>query len=660
MTAPRWTNALAGVLAVVLAFDVAYLYGVKFADVFHSDTAGNLLIAAHCAADRSLVTTKWFYSNGDVWIVMPHVFALVPVALGGLGAGTLIVSFVLGLLTNALALGWSYARLAGGRATALAAAAITLIAWSRLHVMFVYVEIAYAMLATIYLALFVIAARIVDGRARRVETVVAAALFAATSAQNPVRAVVFVVAPVVVACLWPWRDQPWRRRLSVAGAMAVISGVALAVYELAFKRWLTFSSPSGHVDFHVRDVDGVVENLSLIARGFGIASGGATGIDLAAAPGLIVLGGALALTAAHAFGARALTASRFVVVAVLAQLAATLGPMAIGNLVLNPQSIRYALPSLMLVLGLAAILAIDRIERGRAPAARAWLATAAAVALLSLTRVVGRYTLEAPNGQWAHRAAHHHLADALRGRGLRHGFATYWNANLVTVLSHGAAKTCPVNFGARVIPYRWGTDVPCFDGAALPDRVYVALAPGDATTAAEAVRRTLGEAVERFRVDDHFDVSVFDATRIPRGWLEPPLADGARARFPMHVRSVHAALSPGQAEEREGALVATGEEGAIVFGPYIELPRGSYRVRWRGAALGPEGELGFDVIAADGAPTLAQWSSPVADLSSPGPGDLASLKVTLSASTPKIETRVFSRGGARVRLDELVIERLEP
>ena len=46
-----------------------------------------------------------------------------------------------------------------------------------------------------------------------------------------------------------------------------------------------------------------------------------------------------------------------------------------------------------------------------------------------------------------------------------------------------------------------------------------------------------------------------------------------------------------------GRLIATGEPGALVFGPYLQLPAGEYELRWLGRALGTGGKIGFSVTA---------------------------------------------------------------
>lgn len=662
MNAKRWTKTIGVVSGLIFLVDVVYLLGAKLAHVFHSDTAANMLIAADCLESRSLLTTHFFYSNGDVSLLTPNVFALVPIAIGGLGTRTLAAAWFVGITLEVLALAWAYHKLARSVPVAGIAACVTLVAWSRLHVRFVYVELAYGMFAALYIVVFTMGALVamapalVESLRVRRYAIGCAALLLVITTQQPTRALVFLLAPLLLACAWPWRAIARRVRVAIGGAAIGAWLAGTLVYELAFKHLLTFSNPSGHVALDIRDARGIGENLRTLGTGIGMLAGSdGAGFELIALPGLFVLLGSFALVVRHVFASRNLTATRFVSVAILGQLGAVTVPMILGNLVLNPQSVRYAMPSVLVVGGLATIVALDAVaSTGRARLlGAAWLGAATVAAALSLVHIIGSYTLEAPNGQWAHRSAHETLARELATRNLSHGFATYWNANIVTVLSHGRARTCPVNFASRVLPYRWNTDVRCFDASALPDRFFLATTPPERTHT-DAIDRMFPPPEERFEVAGYFDVRVFRTVDVAPDWLAPPLEDGDNLRFPLHIAATHPQMSPVNARIEGDHLVATGDAGTVVFGPYVRLPKGEYVVRWLGAPIPSEGEAAFDVTARSGKVTLARSGSPVGALRS---GELARLDFSLAEATPSIELRVFSSGGAKLRLDEAVIER---
>jgi hypothetical protein len=110
-----------------------------------------------------------------------------------------------------------------------------------------------------------------------------------------------------------------------------------------------------------------------------------------------------------------------------------------------------------------------------------------------------------------------------------------------------------------------------------------------------------------------------------------------------------------RADVQGSAVVGTGEEGVIVFGPYIELPAGTFGIRWVGTAITSPGEIGFDVVGAGA--VLAEKTRTMTELEGLRATDLVRFELTLPAATRAVEARVFSRGGGKVALDELVIER---
>jgi hypothetical protein len=129
-----------------------------------------------------------------------------------------------------------------------------------------------------------------------------------------------------------------------------------------------------------------------------------------------------------------------------------------------------------------------------------------------------------------------------------------------------------------------------------------------------------------------------------------------RVRFPLRYPATSTALSRGKIVEAQGAIAATGEEGTVMFGPYVDLPRGDYTARWTGRGLDSPGELGFDVVARGGVDTLAQWSTTTGVLSRNPHSEIAILEFSIPTGAHAVEARIFSRGGAKVVLEELSLE----
>jgi hypothetical protein len=397
LTARRWLKAV--VLLTVGAFiaEAIVVYGVRFTAWLESDATVSALLAARSLHTGLPIATDWYYGNGDIWVLAPHLFAILPVALFGIGQVSLWISIVGGFAVELAVLARTYAWLAGARWPGGLAAVVTLVAWSRLHIRFVYIQLAYGFGAVLYLLVFAaFAARAVEPAGARRRLVGLAVLVALGAVQNPTRGLVFVLAPLAIACAWPWRDLPARRRLALAAAATLGWLVAAALYRLVLERVVSLAYPPGHNDFALADRWGdVALNLGLLWDGMRMLCGASRRITWSVVPSTLVLVGALALVGREVVRARELTALRMVCVVVVAQLGVVVVPLVIGNLMIAPTSVRYTMSSLVLVLGLAAVLAV----RAVAEAARVWRALATGwlvVVPIAVLLAIGRSRPPAP------------------------------------------------------------------------------------------------------------------------------------------------------------------------------------------------------------------------------------------------------------------------
>ena len=657
LPAPRWLWAVVLVTAGAFIADAIMIYGVRFAAWLESDATVPALLAARSLQDGLPIATDWYYGNGDVWVLAPHLFAILPVALLGIGQVSLWLSIVAGFAVEFVLVARTYAWLAGARWLGALAAMVTLAAWSRLHIRFVYIQLAYGFGAVLYLLVFAaFAARAVEPAATRRRLVGPAVLVMLAAVQNPTRGLVFVLVPLAVGCAWPWRDLPARRRLALVAAATLGWLVAVAVYRLVLCRLVSFAYPPGHIDFVLVDGwDGVALNLRRLRDGVHMLCGAGRRMTWLVVPSSLVLGGALALVGREVVRARALTALRMMCVVVVAQLGIVLGPLLSGNLMIAPTSVRDAMPSLVLMLGLAAVLAVRAVaEAARVSRALAtgWLVLLPIAVLLA----IGKSRPPAPKAYvWAHPRELPALGAELARRGLTHGYSNLLNANLIAFGAQGRVRICPVHFAHVLIPQRWLADTRCYTASALPARFFVVTdhaVPDDEVT----LRATLPPPEERFHIGPTCDVSVYRTAAVPLVWLTLPIHDGNELALPLRLPASHPALHRGESTADGDRLVATGAPGSVVSGPSLALPRGAYRVTWRGHAITSPGRLTFLVVADDGADVLARATvDPVAA----GPG--AATRVELSFATDRtrdgVEVVVVSGGGARVALDEVVIER---
>lgn len=650
----RWLYVVLLATALVFLGVVVYLYGFRFTAWIDSDAAVSAVLAAKVLHAKLPVVGDWYYVNGDVWVLAPHLLAILPVAALGLGEASLFVAVVTGLVLEIIAYARLYTRLAGERWVGVFATMVTLMAWSQAHVAFIYIQLAYGFLTLMYLIGFgAFATLAADAPAPLRRWVAASAFIALVAMQNPTRGLVFVLAPIAVGCLWPWRQLAVRRRLAVIAAVAAGWLVAAIVYTQVFQRAVSFAYPPGHIDFAVKDARGIADNLAMLWQGVRLLCGGGHKLSWHVVPGALVMLGAITLVCREVFAARALTALRFVSVAVTAQLGGVLVPLVLGNLLIAPTSVRYAMPSLLIVFGLAAVLAV----RALAETSRGWrrLATGWLV-LIPLTALLATPKASPPKPKkygWPNGPELQQLGDELARRGLTHGYSNVLNANVLNLESHGRSMTCPVYFAHVLIPQRWLADTTCYTAAALPERFYVVADHDERDDA--ALRATLPAPVERFHVGGTYEVSVFRTAAVSLAWLELPIHDGDELRFPLRLPATHLAFHRGGVALEAGQLVATGEPGNVIFGPYLRLPRGAYRVVWHGSAVASPGELTFTVAADLGRDVLARATVPASAIGKDH-ATLVELTFSIDRTRETVEFPIQSAGGARVSLDDLVIE----
>lgn len=514
----RWLRLVVVSSALVFVGVASWLYGSRFSVWLDSDAAVTALLGERTLAARFSIFGDWYYANGDVWVLAPHLFAVIPVAILGLGPSSLWVALVTGLVFELAVYARLYARLCGERWVGWFAALITLTAWSQAHVQFVYLQLAVGFLAMLYVSGFTGLAILATGPAARAWRWAAVGGFVALIVlQNPVRGLVFVVVPALVACAWPWRGFAARRRLALAAVVGVGWLIAAVIYQVAFPHLVEFSVPRGHRDFAFKGADGIVANLGTLWDGLALLCAGLPRHHGRAVPGALVLVGALALVTRELVAARTPTATRLVTVMVSAQLACVLAPLIVGTLLTDPSAVRYLMPSLLVVFGLAVTLAIRALgepSRGWRRLAIGWLV------VLPIAAVVAVPSTRPPRlsqYRWPNAAGLHALADELARRGLTRGFSDLINANLLNLEARGRSTTCPVAMEDTMIPQRWLTDRACFTAATLPARFYVVT--GQRPEDQVPLGATLPAPIERFRIGQLYEVSVFRTADAPLAWL---------------------------------------------------------------------------------------------------------------------------------------------
>jgi hypothetical protein len=246
------------------------------------------------------------------------------------------------------------------------------------------------------------------------------------------------------------------------------------------------------------------------------------------------------------------------------------------------------------------------------------------------------------------------VRERLAERGLVRGFSNVVVANILNLESRGKLTTCPVYFAQVLIPHRWLADTSCYTAAALPDRFYVVTDHDDAEE--RSLRATFPTPVEEFPAGRTYTISVVRTADVSFAWMHLPLPDGDALRFPLRLAATHLAIHRREVALDDGKLVATGKEGFVVYGPYIKMLEGNYDVVWIGSGVDSPGELTFTVDSDLGKDVLARAVVPARAIGK-ARAELARLSFTLDRTREVVEFPVYSARGARVSLDEVVLER---
>lgn len=507
-------------IALVAMAAVFLLHAVLFftrtaPSLVNSDAAAEVQLTALALEAKSPLVSNFYYVNGDYWIFGAQWFAWPLLLLFGETARALLATNVLSLVLDVGILYWAFRKLDSSPARALFAALVVLFAWSAVHMQFEYAELAYSMLATAHCAVFVLYAQALATRRRR-DVVGALVFFFLFAVQNPQRAVAYELLPVLAGCLWKWDDGARRARLQTAALTGGTWLVAAVLHRFVLTPFITPAVQNG-MSLGLRGPAGWVTNVVHVLQGTALITAPRNDLPWTAVFGLAVVAGAGAWTVRFALRSKAYEPARFVAIVLLAEVALVLVLFVFGDMLTAPMTVRYIMPGLLPLLGLGVVLAAreERLER----LALAWLCLLPVDAAIATTRRV-----------WGAREVYAE-ADPLRLQGvaaelvrrdLRHGFATYWNANTTTLLAGGATKTCGVAFreGYGLVPRKWLVDTRCFRAATLPESIYVVAAPGERAQMIEATAKTqFPEPRERFEVDG-FEVRVYRTAECPLAWLE--------------------------------------------------------------------------------------------------------------------------------------------
>jgi hypothetical protein len=667
----RGLTLLIGLNILLLVFYLVIDYQL----VFHSDSAVKNLLAQEIRDTGQYFPRDWNYVNGDLWVLNTHT-VIVPL-LHWMRNGFLAHA-ISDLVSAALILHSSWlltGLLEQSRRARLTGMAVLSAGMSLIMAEHIYGQAAYGSLY--YLACYLLVAYWSLSQARGWRVLPWAAATAALTAlvfwTNPQRALLFYGLPLLAAGALQqalaWRAAraagqapPWCQARAIGVVLlGLIAGSALSVHTLK-----QVNNHVGLTVIHWLDFNGMTHNLLAVLEGLtglfdGLPRADGTVASLAGAYAALRLLGALLLVGLLPWGVyRALRPQpgprQLVVVFAGVAFAVNLFMMlttSLADMSAPTASVRYLVPALLLMLLILVSLVVDRqapaplspLVRGAGLAAVALLATSAPSSyLFPYNEVAGMphhgLLLKTPGQQ---------LGDYLQQQGLHYGYATFWNAGSITVLSDGAVRVRSVAV-ERELPMplhklnsnRWYTP------AAWQGPTFLLLRDSELAALNQPLLASYAGQPRLLHYQD-FTILVYPgnlAATLP-GW---DIDVNQPQHYPMDRRTLHQLGTL-----QDGVMVAApGDNGNLHFGPMRMLGRGSYAVSFDLETSGAsDGDFGMVDVATQAGATIHARQT----ISRAG-----KQRVTLRFSTDRlldmVEFRAFTTGRGRFALSGIDVARI--
>lgn len=452
-------SLLLGLLAALqLVWLIIYLVRGSAWD-FNSDTAVNQILAQRVLQSGSFFPPGWNYAE-EVWVLKAHLFALPFVPMWGTSLQTHAGASLLALCLMLAGVGWLSWRCSWSWSVRWLAVALIFSGHSRIINGPCFDELSYVWPAVVWLVCAAEVMRYMYGEAPDSRSLSGSllCLVAVTlvdqlgSARGAILILFPLLAAVGVDALF---FSPHLRRRAFSFLMAMFA-VCVAAYGL--RRLL-----SSQVMLHRSLSRGFAQpeewlhNLKLFARGLSALIGAES--SLWWSPVYLVAWAVLLFLVAPCVAWRwhrqgQLTApARFMVIAAVCTTALTAALCLVGKTLVAVESIRYMIvPAFALIVAACAVIDQRRSELQR------FGGVALAVALVPLT-IISAHTLGVFGLAERGPTPRQLQAQQLVGLDARYGYASYWNAGVLTVASEGKLDMVPV----RVLPhqlerFRWHTD----------------------------------------------------------------------------------------------------------------------------------------------------------------------------------------------------------
>lgn len=597
---------------------VDYLFQ-GYRELFHSDSAVKVLLAREIVETGSWFPKDWNYVNGDLFVLFGHT-VIVPL-LAFVPAGY-AVHAAAGLATSVLILAglWLVSGLAPiGIARRLLLVAVFATGISGFMAENLYGQVSYGIVVSLSCFILFFSWRHLQSEGRR-KMLWGGALFLALVLAfwaNPQRALISYALPLLAATCYLLitregvthgaRRGPLFLLLGVAGLGALLGDYLHAhslsgvnnVLGVGQARWLSYELMMRNAGLllqeHLAIFGGLPQAKGLVAGAEGLYAAA----RLVSALSLLVLVPLAIMRALPRQDAGMRFLCVFAVTAfllvLLLQVATTVPEMS------DPiQSARYLVPAAVLFLVIVLVqpleFAVRPVECG------AWVA----LVVVLLTSAHPNFALSGRNSESRsatpqRSSKYQGLADFLGAQGLRYGYASYWQAGVISVLSEERVLVRQVVFQKGLpVPMRHLSSNRWYRPGAWTGETFLLVGAQEAKAFDQTQLASLGVKIARELEFGEYKIYVFTenlAGKLP-GWdwtYEVP------ARYPA---SKHSLSRTGRLIE-DGALggpalvAEKGEAGVLHFGPYVNVEPGRYAVSFDiVAANNPAGVARIDVASA--------------------------------------------------------------
>jgi hypothetical protein len=635
---------------------------------FHSDSAAKVLLAREIYNSGEFFPRDWNYVNNDLLIIFGHL-AIIPL-LNVLPAGYTVHSLS-GLVSASIILCGIWFLLKSAQVFTLRILSVLTVFSAGISGFFaenLFGQVSYGPVFLICCVVLFLTNRVLTARdtSNIGWTIVLSIVIFLAFWSNPKRALINYELPFIASLTWIFLIESGITRKKYLN-LVLMSLVGVVAGSLAHICTLTETiNVPGAADARWLSIDQVPRNIILTVKGI---YGQLGGILFADSELFSVMG----LSAALRF---ILATAILIMMPLSIRSAVRLENMAMKNIALfgafsfslmiffqilttipdqtNPvQSSRYLLPSVALCL---IVLLTSPINWSKRPL---WSAIIIFIIVVFSSTGFSNFNRSglssepfqvAPKQLSLEREA---LLNILSENDLHYGYASYWNAGVLSVLSDEKVRVRQIFFDRGLpMPMRHLSSNAWYRPSAWKGPTFILLHSSEKSYVDFERLSELGLApVREINLDD-FSIYVFDVniSKYIPGWhsaIEEPLRFIPSEQSPSAVGEFFAS----DQGSRSVLVAEKGQSGALYYGPYIDVDRGNYRAT-------------FDVTApydADGVVRLDVSSSPdqniLGELNLSYSNGLQVIEFSLSRRST-LEFRVWALGKQRVSFFGVTIERI--